>query len=130
MSLSVKDYGVTARSTRRFKVTNKNGDTLDMIDACNNLESSCKSIISQKNRLCKNFDYVTRSYKNELKKFKGNLHAPNQKPSYEQRKELLKIRERTEFNNAIANYIMCTLVDKRRTAHACRDTIKAEHSGL
>jgi hypothetical protein len=124
LSLSAIDYGVTARSTRRFNITNKGMDTLRMIDQCNTLELSCGNVISQKKRISNFFDYVTRSYKNELRKFKGNLDATNTGPSYAQRKELLKIRERTEFNGAMANYIMCTLVDKRRTAHACEDNIR------
>lgn len=101
-----------------------------MIDECNTLETSCGAVISQKKRISKNFDYVTRSYKNELKKCKVNLEATSMRPSYEQRKELLKIRERTEFNGAMANYIMCTLVDKRRTAHACGDNIRMRNKEL
>lgn len=59
-----------------------------MIDQCNTLELSCGNVISQKKRISKIFDYVTRSYKNELKKCKGKLEATNTRPSYGQRKEL------------------------------------------
>ena len=103
-------------------------DSMKFLTDVNTLHLNCKNLISSKKQMSKKFVVSSRSYKKDLAKYKCNLSKYVENPSQDQKKELLKIRERSEFNNAMVNYAMCTLVDKNRTANACRDTILNENN--
>ena len=122
MTKSARNFGVSTKSMRNLESLQT--DTLKMLNNVNYLHTDCKTVISSKNKMERNCEHISKSYKKELTDFKSNLSHGVEKPSHNQTKELMKIRERRDFNHTMANFVMCSFVDKRRTAHACRDTIK------
>ena len=92
----------------------------------NRLYDGCDDVIQLKKKISNNFCNLSKRYKCDLNRYKSNLKKQPERPSFDQKRELLKIRERKEFKNEMVNFLLSSLVDKRRAAYACQEKLKNE----